>query len=163
MSIKTFRTTTILLLVFLFGDLLATVLAESRRGQYFTVVIAYVVQFLLLAANLLLLFIGFSGSYPFRAGLMSIMMREFAAALWGSGAYFVVMLVCRIMAAKALRGCDDHFCELWTAEYTTVYSIYRIVQLGYYYCYTRTAIQLCDPKYYKDSKWLRDQLRLQTP
>ncbi|KAJ3162615.1 hypothetical protein HDU88_006648 [Geranomyces variabilis] len=158
-KIRSFRLTAALQLLFLAGDFFITLFAERSRHTFVTVVVAYIIQALLLLANILLLFLRFAGSYPFRAGLLRIMTDEFAGALWAACIYAGAMGLCRGIGVSRIKECDGARCDFWSSGYVFVYVVFRIVEVGYIYAFLRAAMQLCDPKYYKDGPWLRGKIR----
>ncbi|KAJ3154965.1 hypothetical protein HDU86_004484 [Geranomyces michiganensis] len=161
-KIRSFRLTVALQICFLVGDFCITLFAERSRHTFATVVIAYIIQALLLLANILLLFLRFAGSYPFRAGMLRIMTDEFAGALWAGCIYACAMGLCRGIGVTRIKECDGARCDIWSSGYVFVYAAFRIVEVGYIYTFLRTAMQLCDPKYYKDGPWLRAKIRQAT-
>ncbi|KAI8820743.1 transmembrane protein 138-domain-containing protein [Fimicolochytrium jonesii] len=158
-SVRSFYLTAGLQICLLTADLFITLFAEIRRHTFVTVVIAYLIQLLLFIANLVLLFLRFAGSYPFRAGMLRLMLNEFSATLWSCAFYAVCFFACRGIGLPLMAACNDTRCDFWTAGYVAVYTLFRFAEILYYFNMLRAAVQLCNPKYYQDSPWLRAQLR----
>ncbi|KAI8913939.1 transmembrane protein 138-domain-containing protein [Powellomyces hirtus] len=161
-KIRSFRLTAVLQLCLLIADLLITLFAEYSRHTFVTVIVAYLIQGLLFLANVMLLFLRFTSSYPFRAGMLRIMINEFNAVLWASLIYAGAFILCRAIGLPLIAKCDNGRCDFWTDGYTVVYVLFRIAEVGYIYSFLRAMMQLCEPKYYKDSSWLREKLRQST-
>ncbi|KAJ3033824.1 hypothetical protein HDV00_005789 [Rhizophlyctis rosea] len=95
-TLHPFRATAIAQIFLVIGDLLITLTAELGRHDIFPIIVAYFVQILLLGLNFVILFIRFAHTYPFRVGMVQIIIAEFAVTFWTAGIYAVALLVYRI-------------------------------------------------------------------
>ncbi|KAI8848481.1 transmembrane protein [Chytridium lagenaria] len=116
------------------------------------------VQYILLASNTIILFVRFTHTYPFRAGMVKIMFKEFRGHLLAIGAYHMLLLGCRGVGVPEILRCNNDKCDPWTSHYQTAYTIFRFASIPQYYAFKRAITRLCDPKYYKDSPWLRAKM-----
>jgi hypothetical protein len=89
--------------VLLIGDLILTLLAENQRHIFYVLAGCYGVQFVLLVANIILLFVLFTNTYAFKAGVVQIMIKEFRGPLIMYGVYAVVFLVTRAYGAVSFK------------------------------------------------------------
>ncbi|KAJ3035174.1 hypothetical protein HK097_004270 [Rhizophlyctis rosea] len=121
----------------------------------------YRIQILLLGLNFVILFIRFAHTYPFRVGMVQIIIKDFRVTVWTAGIYAVTLLVYRIYGGTVVFNCKDQPCDIWTDGYQILYTLCRLSAILYYFGTFRAACQICEPKYYKDSEWLRERMRLQ--
>lgn len=76
-------------------DLLLTLLSENQKHIFFVVAGCYFLQFVCLVANILILFVLFTNTYAFKAGVVKVMLNEFNGTLIAYGIYFFIFVVTR--------------------------------------------------------------------
>ncbi|KXS17900.1 hypothetical protein M427DRAFT_30030 [Gonapodya prolifera JEL478] len=106
-SIDSFRTLVRLQLILLPCDLILGLFALARRHIFFTVAAAYAIQILVVAANFVLLFLGFTATIPFRAGASNALFRDFAVPLGMGVVYLLALLAFRGYGAVGSSPCDN--------------------------------------------------------
>lgn len=80
-------------------DLLLTLLSENQKHIFFVVGGCYFLQFVCLAANLVILFILFMNTYAFKAGVVKVMLNEFKGTLISYLIYFIIFVATRAYGA----------------------------------------------------------------
>jgi hypothetical protein len=78
-----------------FGDILLTILSENQRHVFFIVAGCYFIQFLFLVANIILLMILFTNTFPFKAGMVQIMLKEFRGTIFVYVVYTLLFMFTR--------------------------------------------------------------------
>jgi hypothetical protein len=76
-------------------DLLLTILSENQRHIFFIIAGLYFIQLVLLVVNVILLMVLFTNTFPFKAGMIQIMLKEFKGVLWVYGIYTLMFLITR--------------------------------------------------------------------
>jgi hypothetical protein len=76
-------------------DLFLTLLSENQKHIFFVVGGCYFLQFVCLAANLVILFVLFTNTYAFKAGVVKVMLNEFKGTLISYGIYFIIFVATR--------------------------------------------------------------------
>ncbi|KAI9339511.1 transmembrane protein 138-domain-containing protein [Zopfochytrium polystomum] len=143
----------------LFSDILIALFVDSLRHVAVNLISVYLVQYVLLAANTVILFVRFTHTYPFRAGMIGIMVNEFRGHLFAILLYHLTLIGARSIGTVNMLKCNNARCDPWSDLYTKLHILYRLAALPHYYAFMRAISRLCDPKYYKDSAWLRAKLR----
>ncbi|KAJ1566316.1 hypothetical protein HK405_010290, partial [Cladochytrium tenue] len=77
------------------ADLLISLFADSLRHVAVNLVSVYLLQYVLLSANTVILFVRFTHTYPFRAGVIGVMVAEFRPHLFAIAAYHLSLLAAR--------------------------------------------------------------------
>uniref|UniRef100_A0A915CMT9 Transmembrane protein 138 n=1 Tax=Ditylenchus dipsaci TaxID=166011 RepID=A0A915CMT9_9BILA len=101
----------------------------------------FILQDTLIVMAIIVMAIMFSSTFIFQAGLISVLLKRFAAT---------------IVFERAL-GAEKHYS--WPTYITVMYTTQRIVAILYYFMYKRTILLLSNPKFHKDSEWLREKIR----
>ncbi|KAI8841500.1 transmembrane protein 138-domain-containing protein [Chytriomyces cf. hyalinus JEL632] len=140
-------------------DLAITIFVDDLRHVRVNFISVYLVQYILLATNTILLFIRFTHTFPFRAGMVSIMTKEFEGHLVAILVYHVAFFACRAVGVVNMLRCQDARCNPWVDQYKALYIFYRAAAIPQYYAFKTAIIRLCESKYYKDSPWLRHKMR----
>lgn len=129
----------------------------------------------MILANLLFLFIAFTNTQPFRAGLLRVMVNcgicpcsgqkfrqgDFNSAVWFTLFYFCITVATRTWEIILLWDCHLNICNpLGQVGFRVLYYVFRLSGIGYYFHLKRAVFALCDVKYYdRDSAWLQEKLR----
>ena len=116
----------------------------------------YLIQDIGLIFAIILLFVVFFSTFAFKAGLISILIKKFAAALIIGLLYLSLTVAFHIwnLAVRWERPGVYH----WNDGLQAVYVFQKLLAVVYYYLYKRAALRLGDNKYYEDSEWLRKHL-----
>ena len=107
---------------------------------------------------IVLIFLTFFNTYTFKAGLLSLLIRKFLAALTVAAIYFSLSLTYHAWNLR-LRW-KKPYEYVWNEWLQTLYVLQKFLAVIYYHLYKRAALRLANIKYYEDSKWLRKHLNL---
>ena len=129
----------------------ATVILGTKNPVILLVL--YLIQLVSLLSADVFIFLVFFNTYAFKAGLLSLLIRKFSAALLMSGIYFALTLAYNTWSLYLQWRRPYTF--IWSDGLQAVYVFQRMAAILYYYLYKRAALRLGDPKYYEDSSWLR--------
>ncbi|TPX42272.1 hypothetical protein CcCBS67573_g10523 [Chytriomyces confervae] len=92
-------------------DLAITIFVDDLRHVRVNFISVYLVQYVLLATNTILLFIRFTHTFPFRAGMVSIMTKEFEGHLVAILVYHVAFFASAIPQYYAFKTAIIRLCE----------------------------------------------------
>jgi Transmembrane protein 138 len=117
-------------------------------------------------------FFQFTSSFPFRVGMLVIVVREFTFEIIVSISYFLVVAGYRIMYFYPAANCtwlNECISVLTTGDYLYIYDdatlagvmLLRLTGILYYYTMQRAAVRLCDPKYYIQNEWMQEKMQNQ--
>lgn len=150
-----YSTVLVIQLILLAVDLLCNAfLVLASRNQVLLVVLV-VVQDLTLSSSLVLLLLAFFNTIVFKAGLISLLFRKFAATIIIGLVYFVLTLVYQVWFVTV--NWDRSGKYNWSQLLQAVYVFHKLVAIVFYYSYKRAAMRLGDSQYYEDSPLLRER------
>ncbi|KAJ3193074.1 hypothetical protein HK101_005486 [Irineochytrium annulatum] len=113
----------------LVADLLMTLYVDQLRHVNVDVISAYLVQYIMLVGNTVILFVRFTHTYPFRAGIIRVLFKEFQPHLIFISLYHILMLACRSVGVQQVLKCHFSECDIWTPSYVGVYVLFRMGKL----------------------------------
>ncbi len=142
----------LLLLVDLVCNSFSVLLGHNNIG----LLVLYMVQDIALIFALILLFVAFFGTFAFKAGLFSILLKKFSVSLLVGLCYLALTVAYHIWNLATRWGSPNVY--HWTAGLNVLYALQKIMAVVFYYFHKRAALRLGDSKYYEDSEWIRKQL-----
>jgi hypothetical protein len=148
-----------LLLALLLADLVLSGLADfggGARGDAATLTsYAFVgAQLAVQLFVLLVLFLLFFGTYLFQVGLVSVVVREFAATLWVVAGYFAVFAAYAAVKLTGIAAAGPD--GLWASPLFVLFSVLqKLAACGYYLALLRAAVRLGEAKYYTKGPWVK--------
>ncbi|XP_019064349.1 transmembrane protein 138 isoform X2 [Fukomys damarensis] len=98
----------------------------------------------------------FFNTFVFQAGLVSLLFRKFKGTIVLTAAYFTLSVSFHVWVMN-LRWRSSSS-SLWTSGLQVLFVLQRLAAVLYCYFYKRTALRLGDPRFYRDSVWLRQEL-----
>lgn len=81
--------------IILFLDLIVTLFTEYQRHSVFFSIALYFLQFLMILASVVNLFVRLANTYPFRVGLAGKVLGEFSLIMWAISLYVIAFFVAR--------------------------------------------------------------------
>nr|XP_006825656.1 PREDICTED: transmembrane protein 138-like [Saccoglossus kowalevskii] len=177
MHVGNYRIILYLQLFLLFVDLFVNSFSELMRISHVTLLVLFVIQDICIIFAAIVLFLMFFNTYVFQAGLVGLLIGKFKLAILMVFIYFMLCIGLHIWTMHH-TGLDSLLSSLQTAwqyhpsalfymwHHTGLDSLLSSLQTAwqyhpsavfYYYYYKRTAYRLGDPRFYRDSVWLRKQ------
>ncbi|XP_071943391.1 transmembrane protein 138-like [Antedon mediterranea] len=143
----------------LFVDLCVNAFADLIREDKVAQLVLFIVQDICLIFATIVIFLMFFNTYVFQAGLVGFLVRKFKSTIIILFIYFMLCLGLHLWTVL-LRWSRPNL-YIWENRpgYTALYSLQRIGAVLYYYFYKRTALRLGDPRFYRDSDWLRQEFQ----
>ncbi|KAJ3026090.1 UNVERIFIED_CONTAM: hypothetical protein HDU68_006199 [Siphonaria sp. JEL0065] len=130
----------------LHADLAITIFVDDLRHVRVNFISVYLVQYVLLATNTILLFIRFTHTFPFRAGMVRIMIKDFEAHLFAIILYHLAFFGCRALGVVSMLKCQGQMCDPWNLMYRALYIFYRVAAIPQYYAFKLAITKLCEAK-----------------
>jgi len=130
--------------------------AEIFRADNVVLLVLFVIQDVGLLLSLIVLFLVFFNTFVFRAGVIFLLVRKFKTTLLCIILYLMLSVGLHIWTMSRKWGDDIKY--IWFNGFQALYAIQRIVSVVYYFTYKRAMVKLSDPKYYRDTEWLRKEL-----
>lgn len=118
--------------------------------------VLFLIQDIGLIFAAVLIFLIFFNTYAFKAGLLTVLIRDFSPTLVVSLLYFVLTFGFNAWVLSLQWNEPNTF--IWGDLLQALYVVQKMLAVLYYYLYKRAALRLGDPKYYEDSDWLRTYL-----
>ncbi|KAJ8031828.1 hypothetical protein HOLleu_25155 [Holothuria leucospilota] len=118
--------------------------------------VLFIIQDVCLIFAAIVVFLMFFNTYVFQAGLVGYLVTKFKFTVLILFLYFAMCVSLHIWT-MTLRWDDTQRTYIWKPGFQALYILQRVGAVFYYYYYKRTALRLGDPRFYKDSDWLRQQ------
>ena len=118
--------------------------------------VVYLIQDVCLIFSLILLFLVFFNTFAFKAGLICLLVKKFAATLLAGVLYLVLTVAFHIWNVSVRWQRTNMYG--WSDGLQAAHVIQKLVAILYYYVYKRAALRLGNPKYYDNSEWFRKHL-----
>ncbi|RDD41164.1 Transmembrane protein 138 [Trichoplax sp. H2] len=87
---------------------------------------------------------------------MNLLVRKFRMAICINVIYALISVGIHVWTLIKVWG-QGSSTYIWEPGYQALYVVHRVASVFYYYFYKRMALKLGDPRYYKDSEWLRKE------
>ncbi|XP_020630043.1 transmembrane protein 138-like [Orbicella faveolata] len=142
-------------LLFLFVDLFINSFGELFRTADVVLLVLYIIQDLCIIFAIIVVFLVFFNTYIFQAGLVSLLIRKFKTTIIISVLYLALSVGLHVWTMTLKWGDPRRF--VWNEAFQALFVFQRVGAVLYYYFYKRTALRLGDPRFYKDSQWLREE------
>ncbi|CAH3142548.1 unnamed protein product [Porites evermanni] len=155
MKVSRFCFVVYLQLLFLFVDLFINSFGELFRTADVVLLVLYIIQDLCIIFAIIVVFLVFFNTYIFQAGLVSLLIRKFKTTIIISILYLALSVGLHVWTMTLKWGAPRRF--IWSEAFQTLFVFQRVGAVLYYYFYKRTALRLGDPRFYKDSQWLREE------
>lgn len=155
MKVSRFCFVVYLQLLFLFVDLFINSFGELFRTADVVLLVLYIIQDLCIIFAIIVVFLVFFNTYIFQAGLVSLLIRKFKTTIIISILYLALSVGLHVWTMTLKWGAPQRF--IWNEAFQALFVFQRVGAVLYYYFYKRTALRLGDPRFYKDSQWLRQE------
>ncbi|KAH7727028.1 hypothetical protein AAVH_05252 [Aphelenchoides avenae] len=136
------------------GFNVATTLLYQRNN---TQLLLFILQDTLIVMSIIALFITFSSTFVFQAGLIGVLLKKFSPAIFISFSYLALSIALHVVSLKDRWDSERRY--IWPIYITVLYVLQRTGAAIHYFTYKRTVFFLGDPKYHRDSEWLREKIR----
>ncbi|XP_071825465.1 transmembrane protein 138-like [Apostichopus japonicus] len=137
-------------------DLFINAFVDLLRFSNVIQLVLFIVQDVCLIFATIVVFLMFFNTYVFQAGLVGYLVKKFRFTVLILFVYFAMCISLHIWT-MTLRWDKPDTTYIWNRGYIALYVLQRVGAVLYYYYYKRTALRLGDPRFYKDSDWLRQQ------
>lgn len=155
MKVSRFCFVVYLQLLFLFVDLFINSFGELFRTADVVLLVLYIIQDLFIIFAIIVVFLVFFNTFIFQAGLVSLLIRKFKTTIIISILYLALSVGLHVWTMTLKWGAPRRF--VWNEAFQALFVFQRVGAVLYYYFYKRTALRLGDPRFYKDSQWLREE------
>ena len=155
MHVARFRPIIYLQLFLLLIDLVVNAFGVLFRANNVVSLVIFIIQDVALLLALIVLFLVFFSTFVFQAGLIFLLVRKFRAIILTTVIYLLLSVGLHIWTMTLKWGDEIKF--IWTNGYQTLHIIQRASSIMYYFSYIGAMYRLADPRYYKDSEWLRKE------
>ena len=118
--------------------------------------VLYLIQDICLIFSLVLLFLVFFNTFAFKAGLISLLVKKFAATLLVGVVYSLLTISFHIWNLSIRWQSINEYG--WNDGLQAVHVLQKLLAIVYYYLYKRAALRLGNSKYYENSEWFRKHL-----
>lgn len=136
-------------------DLFINSFGELFRTADVVLLVLYIIQDLCIIFAIIVVFLVFFNTYIFQAGLVSLLIRKFKTTIIISILYLALSVGLHVWTMTLKWGAPRRF--VWNEAFQALFVFQRVGAVLYYYFYKRTALRLGDPRFYKDSQWLREE------
>ncbi|XP_077276790.1 transmembrane protein 138 isoform X2 [Temnothorax americanus] len=158
LNTRQYTAVAILQYVILLFDVCVNSFASFARRHPTDLLVLYVIQDFCLIVALTLLLVNFFSTYIFQAGLIQLLYTRFRMTLVLCIMYMILSISLHTWHITIHWSAPlEHY---WTKGFHTLYSAHRTVAVLYYYFYKRASLRIADPRFYKGSAWLQNQLSI---
>ena len=142
------------LLVLLSLDVICNALSVSLFASNVALLVVFIIQSASLLGVLVSLSLQLFSTFAFKAGLLYVLLRQFAVTF-----IIIIVYMCLTIAYGiwnlVLRWNGT---EGWNDALVAVFVIHKVLSVAYYYFCKRSVLILGDVRYYTDSQWIWNQL-----
>ncbi|XP_068710058.1 transmembrane protein 138-like [Montipora capricornis] len=155
MRVSRFFFVVFLQLLFLFVDLFINSFGVLFHTADVVLLVLFIIQDLCIVFAIIVVFLVFFNTYIFQAGLVSLLIRKFKTTIIISVSYLALSVGLHVWTMTLKWGAPQRY--VWNEAFQALFVFQRVGAVLYYYFYKRTALRLGDPRFYKDSQWLREE------
>ncbi|XP_071503468.1 transmembrane protein 138-like [Diadema setosum] len=155
MQVSQYRGVLYLQYFLLFVDLFVNAFCDLLRLDNVTQLVLFIIQDISQIFATIVMFLMFFNTYVFQAGLVGYLITKFKFTIAILFLYFMLCVGLHIWTVTLRWNNVDAY--IWHNGYQALYVFQRVGAVFYYYYYKRTALRLGDPRFYRDSPWLREQ------
>ncbi|XP_023562758.1 transmembrane protein 138 isoform X3 [Octodon degus] len=94
-------------------------------------------------------------TFVFQAGLVSLLFRKFKGTIILTAVYLALSIALHVWVMNLRWKNSQSF--VWTNGLQALFVLQRLAAVLYCYFYKRTALRLGDPRFHRDSLWLRKE------
>ncbi|XP_041452989.1 transmembrane protein 138-like [Lytechinus pictus] len=155
MQVSQYRGVLYLQYFLLFVDLFINAFCDLLRLDNVTQLVLFIIQDIAQIFATIVIFLMFFNTYVFQAGLVGYLVVKFKFTIVIVFVYFMLCVGLHVWTMTLRWNNVDAY--IWNNGYQALYVFQRVGAVFYYYYYKRTALRLGDPRFYRDSRWLREQ------
>ncbi|XP_001185328.2 transmembrane protein 138 [Strongylocentrotus purpuratus] len=155
MQVSQYRGVLYLQYFLLFVDLFINAFCDLLRIDNVTQLVLFIIQDISQIFATIVIFLMFFNTYVFQAGLVGYLVSKFKFTIVILFLYFMLCVGLHVWTMTLRWNNVDAY--IWNNGYQALYVFQRVGAVFYYYYYKRTALRLGDPRFYRDSRWLREQ------
>ncbi|XP_005408215.1 PREDICTED: transmembrane protein 138 isoform X5 [Chinchilla lanigera] len=136
-------------------DLFVNAFSELLRTAPVVQLVLFIIQDIAVLFNVIIIFLMFFNTFVFQAGLVSLLFRKFKGTIILTAVYFALSIALHVWVMNLRWKNSQNF--VWTNGLQALFVLQRLAAVLYCYFYKRTAMRLGDPRFYRDSLWLRKE------
>ncbi|XP_004874401.1 transmembrane protein 138 isoform X4 [Heterocephalus glaber] len=136
-------------------DLFVNAFSELLRMAPVVQLVLFIIQDIAILFNVIIVFLMFFNTFVFQAGLVSLLFRKFKGTIILTAMYFALSISLHMWVMNLRWRNSLGF--VWTSGLQALFVLQRLAAVLYCYFYKRTALRLADPRFYRDSQWLRKE------
>ncbi|XP_031570695.1 transmembrane protein 138-like [Actinia tenebrosa] len=155
MRVSRYRPVVYVQLLFLFIDIFINSFGELFRTADVVLLVLYIIQDVCIILAIIVVFLLFFNTYIFQAGLVSLLIRKFKTTIIIAVVYLALSVGLHVWTMSKKWGDPQKF--IWNEALQALFVFQRVSAVLYYYFYKRTSLRLGDPRFYKDTDWLRQE------
>nr|XP_054775047.1 transmembrane protein 138-like [Lytechinus pictus] len=155
MQVSQYRGVLYLQYFLLFVDLFINAFCDLLRLDNVTQLVLFIIQDIAQIFATIVIFLMFFNTFVFQAGLVGYLVVKFKFTIVIVFVYFMLCVGLHVWTMTLRWNNVDAY--IWNNGYQALYVFQRVGAVFYYYYYKRTALRLGDPRFYRDSRWLREQ------
>ncbi|XP_023562757.1 transmembrane protein 138 isoform X2 [Octodon degus] len=135
-------------------DLFVNAFSELLRMAPVIQLVLFIIQDIAVLFNTIIVFLMFFSTFVFQAGLVSLLFRKFKGTIILTAVYLALSIALHVWVMNLRWKNSQSF--VWTNGLQALFVLQRLAVL-YCYFYKRTALRLGDPRFHRDSLWLRKE------
>ncbi|XP_065072379.1 transmembrane protein 138-like [Rhopilema esculentum] len=155
MHVSRYRTVVYLQLFLIFIDLFINSFGLLFQNRNVVLLVIFVIQDVSLVFALIVLFLVFFNTYVFQAGLVYLLVRKFKTTIIVTIFYLALSVGLHVWTVTKKWNTENKY--IWEDAFQALFVVQRVGSVLYYCLYKRTIIKLGDPRYYRDSVWIRTE------
>eukprot|EP00112_Aurelia_sp_Birch-Aquarium-sp1_P010244 Seg2197.1 transcript_id=Seg2197.1/GoldUCD/mRNA.D3Y31 product="Transmembrane protein 138" protein_id=Seg2197.1/GoldUCD/D3Y31 len=155
MHVSRYRSVVYLQLFLVFVDLFINSFGLLFQGQNVVLLVIFVIQDVCLVFALIVLFLVFFNTYIFQAGLVYLLVRKFRTTIIITVLYLSLSVGLHVWTVTKKWNSKSKY--IWEDGFQALFVFQRVGSVLYYFLYKRTVLKLGDPRYYRDSDWIRTE------
>jgi len=155
MHVSRYRSVVYLQLFLIFVDLFINSFGLLFAEQNVVSLVIFVIQDVCLVFALIVLFLVFFNTYIFQAGLVYLLVRKFRTTIIITVLYLALSVGLHVWTVTKKWNSSSKY--IWEDGFQALFVMQRVGSVLYYCLYKRAILKLGDPKYYRDSVWIRTE------
>ncbi|XP_055641792.1 transmembrane protein 138 [Toxorhynchites rutilus septentrionalis] len=158
LSLKRFASLLFFQIIFLCVDLGINSFSYLARGDKVSIIFLFLTQDVCLILSFTAINFSLYMTYVYQAGMAHLLYTKLRVPLLVSMLYFLLCISLHIWQVV-----DHHkspYLFQWPKALTALFIIQRLFSPLYYYFYKRSALKMCDPRFYENLDWITSQLAI---
>ncbi|XP_053305650.1 transmembrane protein 138 [Spea bombifrons] len=139
----------------LFFDLFVNSFSELLRSAPVIQLVLFILQDVGTLFAAIVLFLMLFNTFVFQAGLLNLLCQRFQVTVLMCALYLALSVSLHVWIMNLRWKNENTF--IWSDGLQALYVLQRFAAVLYFYFYKRTALILGDPRFYRDSLWLRKE------